>query len=220
MAEGRLIDLSHRIDEGMTTYPGLPEPEFRHVLEREASRSHYADGVEFRIDEMTLGANTGTYVDSPYHRWADGADLAALPLERLVDVPAVVVDAVGRRAVDADALDGLELADRAVLVHTGHDRHWRTPGYAIDAPFLTRAAVERLVAAGAAVVGIDSINIDDRGDLTRPAHSLLLRAGIPIVENLTHLDEVPRTGARFTALPPAIRDFVGFPVRAIAQIPG
>ena len=205
----------------MTTYPGLPVPEIRQHLTREASRGHYAPGVEFRIDVITLCGNTGTYVDSPAHRHAGGADLASLPLERLVDVPAVRIDATGAgRAVTAAVLGGRDLRGMAVLVHTGFDRHWRTEAYTRDNPFLALDAVERLVASGAAIVGIDSLNIDDTGDGTRPAHSLLLGAGIPIVEHLTNLGEVPETGAFFTALPAPFVDLVTAPVRAVARVPG
>jgi arylformamidase len=220
-AGDRLIDLSHPIEAGMTTYPGLPVPEIRQHLTREASRGHYAPGVEFRIDVITLCGNTGTYVDSPAHRHAGGADLAGLPLERLVDVPAVRIDVTGStsRGIAAAAFRGHELAGKAVLVHTGHDRHWRTAAYAQDNPYLTRDAAELLVAAGAALVGIDSLNIDDIGDPARPAHSLLLAAGIPICEHLTNLDEVPPAGARFTALPAPVVDLVTAPVRAVARVP-
>ncbi len=216
----RLIDLSHPIETGMTTYPGLPGPEIRQHLTREASRGHYAPGVEFRIDVITLCGNTGTYIDSPAHRWAGGQDLASLPLERLVDVPAVVVDATAAgRAITAEAFDGVDLAGRAVLVNTGHDRHWRTEAYARDNPFLARDAIELLVASGAAIVGIDSLNIDDTADGTRPAHSLLLGAGIPVVEHLTNLGEVPASGAFFTALPAPFVDLVTAPVRAVVRVP-
>ena len=220
-AGDRLIDLSHPIEAGMTTYPGLPVPEIRQHLTREASRGHYAPGVEFRIDVITLCGNTGTYVDSPAHRHPGGADLAGLPLERLVDVPAVRIDMTGSpsRAIDAAAFEDHELTGMAVLVHTGFDRHWRTAMYAHDNPFLTRDAAERLVAAGAAIVGIDSLNIDDTGDPARPAHSLLLAAGIPICEHLTNLGAVPASGARFTALPAPVVDLVTAPVRAVARVP-
>src|SRR4051794_25797372 len=148
-ASARLIDVSHPIEAGMTTYPGLPVPEIRQHLTREASRGHYAPGVEFRIDVITLCGNTGTYLDSPLHRYADGPDLASLPLERLVEVHAVRIDVTSAgRAVHATVLEGRELAGTAVLFHTGHDRHWRTDRYAVDAPFLARDAVERLVDAG------------------------------------------------------------------------
>jgi arylformamidase len=217
----RIVDLSHAVEAGMITYPGLPTPEIRHHLAREASRGHYAPGVEFQIDMITLCGNTGTYIDSPFHRFEDGIDLARLPLERLVDVPAVRIDVTGMTglAVDVDALRGHDLAGRAVLVHTGFDRHWGTAAYLQDNPFLTRAAAELLVAAGVALVGIDSLNVDNTGDLARPAHSVLLRAGIPVVEHMTNLGRVPVMGARFTALPAPIRGTGTFPVRAVARVP-
>jgi kynurenine formamidase len=177
--------------------------------------------VTFAIDMLTLCGNTGTYVDSPFHRYADGADLAGLPLERLVDVPAVRVDVTGSgtTAIDAPALLPYELTGRAVLVHTGHDRHWGTDAYGHDNPFLTAAAVRLLADAGATIVGIDSVNIDDPADLTRPAHSGLLAAGIPICEHLTNLAAVPVEGAWFSAIPAPIRGSGTFPVRALAAIP-
>jgi arylformamidase len=220
MPTDRLVDLSHPIEAGMTTYPGLPVPDIRQHLTREASRGHYAPGVTFRIDVITMCGNTGTYVDSPLHRHEGGADLASLPLERLVDVDCVRIDATGAgRAVSADVLRGHELAGRAVLVHTGHDQHWRTEAYLRGNPFLTRDAVDLLIAAGAAIVGIDSLNIDDTGDPERPAHSLLLGAGIPVVEHMTNLGSVPHEGARFTALPAPFVDAVTAPVRAVARVP-
>jgi arylformamidase len=220
-AARRLVDLSHPIAEGMTTYPGLPVPEIRPHLTREASTAHYAPGVTFAIDVITMCGNTGTYVDSPFHRLADGQDLAELPLERLVDVPAVRVDVTGSssRAVDARALVPYDLAGRAVLIHTGHDRHWGTDAYGRDNPFLTAAAVDLLVKSGAAIVGIDSLNIDDPADLARPAHSGLLAAGIPICEHLTNLAAVPVEGAWFTAIPAPFHGTGTFPVRAVASIP-
>ena len=219
-APRRLVDLSHPIIAGMTTYPGLPVPEIRPHLTREASTAHYAPGVTFAIDVITLCGNTGTYVDSPFHRLADGQDLGELPLERLVDVPAVRVDVTGSgsRAVDARALLPYDLAGRAVLVHTGHDRHWGTEAYGRDNPFLTKDAVDLLVEARAAIVGIDSLNIDDPADLTRPAHSGLLAAGIPICEHLTNLAAVPVEGAWFSAIPAPVRGTGTFPVRAVASI--
>jgi arylformamidase len=220
MTHDRLIDLSHPIEAGMTTYPGLPVPETRPFLDREASKASYAPGVTFQIDLVTLCGNTGTYVDSPFHRLAEGADLARLPLERLVEVPAVRIDARALGlGIDAGAFDGVELGGMAVLVWTGHDRHWRTDAYGGPAPFLTLAAAERLVREGAAIVAVDTINIDDRSDSARPAHSALLGAGIPIAEHLTNLGEVPESGARFTALPAPMVGVGTFPVRAVARVP-
>ena len=220
----RWVELSHVISAGMVTYPGLPGPEITPHLTREASRANYAEGTEFAIDRLSLVGNTGTYLDSPFHRYAGGTDLAGLPLERLADLPAVVVRAVGGgvRGVGVDALADYTVAGCAVLLHTGGDRHWGTPEYAADAPYLTRDGAAWLVDHGAALVGIDAVNIDDispdaHGE--RPAHSLLLAAGIPIVEHLTGLAELAPTGARFTAAPPRLAGFGTFPVRAYALVP-
>jgi arylformamidase len=220
----RWVELNHVIADGMVTYPGLPAPEITPHLTREASRNTYAEGVEFAIDRISMVGNTGTYLDSPFHRYADGADLAGLPLERLADLPAVVVRTAGSgvRGVGVDALENLDVAGRAVLLHTGGDRHWGTPEYAKDAPFLTGEGAQWLAGRGAALVGIDAVNIDDVAPETagaRPAHSVLLAAGIPIVEHLTGLAELPPTGARFTATPPRVAAFGTFPVRAYATMP-
>jgi arylformamidase len=218
------VELSHVISAGMVTYPGLPGPEITPHLSREASRANYAEGTEFAIDRLSMVGNTGTYLDSPFHRYADGTDLAGLPLERLADLPAVVVRTAGSgvRAVDVDALADLTVAGQAVLLHTGGDRHWGTPEYAVDAPYLTRNGAAWLAEHGAALVGIDAVNIDDisaQGAGERPAHSLLLAAGIPIVEHLTGLADLPPIGARFTAAPPRVAAFGTFPVRAYAAVP-
>jgi arylformamidase len=220
-SERRLVDLSHPITAGMVTYPGLPGPEIIPHLSREASRKAYAPGTEFAIDRISMVGNTGTYLDSPFHRYPGGIDLAGLPLSSFADLEAVVVRTVdsGSRAVEVDALAGLELTGRAVLLHTGGDSHWGTPAYAEDGPFLTAAASRHLVEVGARLVGIDSVNIDDIADPARPAHSLLLAAGIPVVEHLTGLAQLPLTGARFTAAPAAVVGFGTFPVRAFAVIP-
>ena len=218
----RIVDLSHPIEAGMVTYPGLPVPEIHAVLDRATSAGRYAPGVTFQIDLVTLCGNTGTYMDSPFHRWEDGADLAGLPPERLIDLPAVRIDVTGSASpgVDVAAFRGHALEGRAVLVHTGFDRFWRTDDYLRDNPFLTRGAVELLVDAGAALVGIDSLNIDSTADPERPAHSLLLAAGIPIVEHMTNLGSIPVEGARFTAIPAPVRGTGTFPVRALAVVPG
>ncbi len=216
-----LVELSHLIVAGMTTYPGIPGPELTLHLTREQSRAVYTDGAEFAFDRISMIGNTGTYLDSPYHRYRDGADLAGLPLTALADLPATVVRVTGSvgRAVDVAALAAIEARGQAVLLHTGGDRHWGTPGYARDAPHLTEAAARWLVEHGARLVGIDSVNIDDLDDLGRPAHSVLLAAGIPVVEHLTGLGQLPPTGARFTAAPPRIVEFGTFPVRAYASVP-
>jgi arylformamidase len=212
------VDLSHDVEDGMVTYPGLPGPTIGDHLSHAASRSHYAPGTEFQIGEIAMVANTGTYVDSPFHRYADADDLAGLSLDRLVDLDAVVVDVVGseRRAVERTQLLPYDVAGKAVLIHTGHDRHWRTEAYTEDSPFLTADAAEHLAAGGALLVGIDSLNIDDPDDPPRPAHSILLAAGIPVCEHLTNLGAVPTTGSRFSAAPVKVRGMGSFPVRAYA----
>ena len=213
-----LIDLSHPIAEGMITYPGLPGPELAEHLSRDASERSYGAGVRFHIGRISMVANTGTYLDSPFHRFDDGPDLAALPLARLAALDGVVINVCGSRVrgIGPAELAPYDVTGRAVLLHTGWDRHWRTPAYATDAPFLTADATAWLVAQGAALVGIDSINIDDMTDRSRPAHTGLLAAGIPIVEHLCHLGELPTTGFTFHAAPPAIERFGTFPVRAYA----
>jgi kynurenine formamidase len=218
------VELSHVISDGLTTYPGLPAPEIGEHLTRADSRAAYAEGTEFSIGRITMVGNTGTYLDSPFHRYADGADLAGLPLERLADLPAVVVRTVGHgiRGVDANALASLEVAGHAVLLHTGGDRNWATPEYAVDAPYLTEAGATLLAERGAALVGIDAVNIDDISPAAagrRPAHSILLAAGIPVVEHLTGLENLAPTGARFTAAPPRVAGLGTFPVRAYAAVP-
>jgi arylformamidase len=217
----RLVDLSHPIVEGMATYPGLPAPVIRPLLRREDSEDRYAPGVTFAIDVLELCGNTGTYIDSPFHRHADGLDLAGLPLERLHDVPGVHVDVTGSSVpgIAARQLLPYDVGGRAVLVHTGFARHWGTDAYLRDNPFLAADAVDYLVREGAALVGIDSLNIDSTTDLERPAHSELLRAGIPIVEHLTGLEQLPVDGFRFSAVPAPVRGTGTFPVRALASIP-
>jgi arylformamidase len=218
----RLVELNHVITAGMTTYPGLPGPEITPHLTREASRSHYAAGVEFAIDRISMVGNTGTYLHSPYHRFAGGADLADLPLSAVVDLPAVVVRLTdsGERGIGPRALAALDLAGAAVLLQTGWDRHWGTEAYGEPAPFLTEGAAKLIADSGARLVGIDSVNIDDMyGGGERPAHSILLDAGIPVLEHLTGLADLPVNGARLHAAPPRVRDFGTFPVRAYAVLP-
>lgn len=213
----QLVDLSHVVEDGMVTYPGLPGPRISEHLSFEESRAHYAPGAEFSIGHIAMVANTGTYLDAPAHRYRDGDDLSALPLERLVMLPGIVVD--GGRVVGPEDLDGVELAGRAVLLRTGWDRHWGTDAYGGPAhPYLSEAGARRLVEGGAALVGIDSVNIDDTSGDARPAHSVLLAAGVPVVEHLTGLGRLPREGFRFTAAPPAVRGLGSFPVRAFAVV--
>jgi kynurenine formamidase len=213
----KLIDLSHEVEHGMITYKGLPAPVICDFLSREASRKNYSGGTEFHIGKIEMVANTGTYVDSPFHRFEDGIDLAGLPLESLADLEGVVVR-VGsqQRAVSAQAIGGLEVRGRAVLVHTGWARHWGTDQYFEGHTFLTKDAAEFLVEAGAALVGIDSYNIDDTADGTRPVHTVLLGAQIPICEHMRGLEQLPDAGFRFHAVPVKVKAFGTFPVRAYA----
>ena len=212
------LDLSHTIEHGMTTYPGLPGPLICDFLSREASRALYAPGVEFHIGKIEMVANTGTYVDSPFHRYADGKDLSALPLESLAGLEAVLIDGGRQGGVGREAFTGQDLRGKAVLVRTGWDAHWGTPAYLERNPFLTAEAAEYLVTQGAALVGIDSVNIDDLRDRARPVHSVLLGAEIPIVEHLRGLGPLPAAGFRFTAVPPKVAGFGTWPVRAFATL--
>ncbi|MGN7799163.1 cyclase family protein [Leifsonia sp. 22587] len=218
----QIVDLSHRIRAGLVTYPGLPAPVITPHLTREDSRAVYAPGTEFAMDVITMIGNTGTYLDSPYHRYPDGPDLAGLDLTTLVGLPAEVVHvpAGGPRGITAAGLRDVGTAGAAVLLHTGWDAHFGTPAYAGGAPFLTEDGARHLADAGVALVGIDSLNIDDtESGGTRPAHSILLAAGVHVVEHLTGLEKLPERGARFTAAPPAIEGFGTFPVRAFAELP-
>ena len=218
--EERLVDLSHVIEEGMTTFKGLPGPHICDYWTREASAANYDDGSTFQIGRIDMVANTGTYVDSPFHRYADGKDLSELPLGSLADLEGLIVRQPFEHglAIDAHAFEGLDVRGKAVLVHTGWDRHWRTDAYFADHPFLTEAAARALIDAGAAFVGIDSHNIDDTRTRGRPVHTLLLGADIPIGEHLTGLGRLPDTGFRFSAVPPKIKGMGTFPVRAFAVV--
>jgi len=217
----RVIDLTHRIREGLVTYPGLPAPVITSHLTREDSRSHYAEGTEFAMDIITMIGNTGTYLDSPYHRYGDGPDLAGLDLASLVDLPTEVfhLTDLTTLGIPAEVFFDRDVRGKAVLLHTGWDRHFGTPAYGVDAPFLTAAGTDYLVEQGAVLVGIDSLNIDEvvpHGE--RPAHTGLLAAGIHVVEHLTNLGALPPSGVRFTAAPPPVEGFGTFPVRAYATL--
>jgi kynurenine formamidase len=218
---GRLVELNHVIRTGMITYPGLPAPQITPFLTREASRSHYAPGTEFAIDQLTLVGNTGTYLDAPSHRYAGGTDLSGIPLSRTADLPAVVARVTGAQqpGIDVGALAALGVGGKAVLLHTGDDARFGSPAYAEGRHFLTRDGAAWLSEHDAALVGIDALNIDDTSDGERPAHSLLLAAGIPVVEHLTGLDQLPPAGARFTAVPLRIEGLGTIPVRAFARLP-
>ena len=215
-----VIDLSHPFGHGTVTYPGLPAPVVSDHLSRAASRERYAPGFEFQIGRIDMVANTGTYLDTPFHRFADGHDLAGLDLAKVVDVPGVLVEAPSEGRAPVTLLDGVELAGRAVLFATGWDRHWGTDAYGDPShPYLDEATATALVDAGAAVVGIDSVNIDRTSGGDRPIHTALLAAGIPIVEHLTNLAALAGRPFRFTAAPPAVTGMGTFPVRALATTP-
>ena len=216
----RLIDVSHAIENELITYRGLPAPVICDYLSREESRRHYAPGTEFAIHKIELVGNIGTYLDSPYHRYEHGRDLAAVPLGSVADLEGLVVRAVSQpgRAIDRDAFAGLEVRGKAVLVHTGWDRHWRTDRYFEGHPHLTADAAEHLAREGTALVGIDSLNIDDTADGARPVHTILLGADIPIVEHLCNLGALPDAGFRFFAPPVKVQGCGTFPVRAFGVV--
>lgn len=212
----RLIDLGHTVEHGMITYKGMPGPVISDYRSRESSRQYYAEGTEFHIGRIEFVANTGTYIDAPFHRFPAGKDLSQLPLESLADLPGICITADKARAVDVDAFKGIDLPGKAVLVHTGWSRHWLTERYFEDPPFITSKAAEFLVKSKVALVGIDSMNIDDIRDKARPVHTSLLKADIPVVEHLTNLAELPAEGFRFFAVPVKVKSFGSFPVRAFA----
>lgn len=215
-----LIDVSHIVEDGMITYRGLPAPIVCDFLSYDDSRSHYTDGTEFQIGTIEMVANTGTYVDSPWHRFRDGADLSQLELESLADLDGIVVRVPqdGSREIGAEFFNRLSVRGKAVLIHTGWDRHWRTDQYFEDHPFLTKSAAEVLVERGARLVGIDSLNIDDTSDGARPVHTALLGSGIPIAEHLCNLERLPNSGFRFHAVPVKVKGMGSFPVRAYGVV--
>ena len=214
----RFVDLSHTIEHGMTTYKGLPPPVITDFLSREASRKNYAPGTEFSISTITMVANTGTYLDTPFHRYAGGKDLSQLDLARVADLEGVVIRAGNDRAITPEHFANVDVRGKAVLVHTGWDRHWGTEAYQVDSPYLTAAAAKYLIDHGAVVVGIDSRNIDDTRDAARPVHTALLAAEIPLIEHLCNLQALPTEGFRFFAVPVQVRGMGTFPVRAFAVL--
>ncbi len=229
MADRRFIDVSHTIEDGLITYKGLPAPIICDYISREASRAHYGAGTEFHIGKIEMVANTGTYIDAPFHRYVEGKDLSELPLSSIAGLDGVVVrvDLSRGKAVGEAAFRGRDVAGKAVLVHTGWSKHWRTDPYFEDHPFLTEGAALLLRNAGAALllrnagaalVGIDSLNIDDTTDGRRPVHTLLLGHDIPVVEHLTNLDHLPDKGFRFFAVPVKVKALGSFPVRAFGVL--
>jgi kynurenine formamidase len=216
----RLLDVSHTVESGMLTYEGLPAPHVCDYLSREASRKLYSPGTEFQIGRIEMVANTGTYVDSPFHRYADGKDLSELPLTSLANLDCLIarIETTGSRAIDDLPLAAADVRGKAVLVHSGWARHWRTESYFEGFPYLTGRLAQWLRDAGAVLVGIDSHNIDSTDTGERPVHSTLLGADIPIVEHLCGLESVPDRGAKFFAVPVKVKGFGTFPVRAFAAV--
>lgn len=216
----RFVDVSHTIEHGLVTYKGLPSPVISDFLSREDSRAHYAQGTEFNIARIEMVANTGTYLDSPFHRFPDGKDLADLELSSLANLEGIVfrTDSI-KQEIDVELFGGAELKGKAVLINTGWSKHWRTDEYwSGNHPFLSEAAAQLLADSGATLVGIDSYNIDDTRRGTRPAHTILLKANIPIVEHLCRLNELPEAGFKFFAVPVKVRQFGTFPVRAFGLV--
>ncbi len=220
LGKAEIVDLSHVIEGGMVTYLGLPGPHICDFWTREGSAAHYDDGSTFQIGRIDMVANTGTYLDSPFHRFADGKDLAELPLESLADLPGIVVRRPHAEGIATDAADlqGVDVRGKAVLIHSGWDEHWRTDAYAVDHPYLTDAAAAWLVEQGAALVGIDSYNIDDTRVRARSVHTKLLAAEVPICEHMRGLGQLPDSGFHFSAVPPKVAGMGTFPVRAFAVV--
>jgi kynurenine formamidase len=220
MTNRQLIDISHTVEHGMITYKGFPAPIICDWLSREASRAKYAPGTEFHIGKIEMIANTGTYIDSPFHRYPDGKDLSQLPLESLADLDCVVVrvDTAQNPAIDQIPLRADRVRGRAVLFHTNWDLRWRTDSYFEGHPYLTERAAEWLAKAGVALVGIDSLNIDSIATGERPVHTILLGNEIPIVEHMCGLRDIPTEGSRFFAVPVKVKAFGTFPVRAFVAV--
>jgi len=215
----RFIDLSHSIEDGMKAYPGFPSPKIQAFITREDSRSRYEGKAEFYIGKVEMVGNVGTYVDSPFHRHANGLDLSQIPLESIAGMVGIVVDGQpsANRSIKIDCSES-ELGDRAVLIKTGWDERWGTERYWEPGPFLNDESIDLLVRSRAKLVGVDFWNIDDIENKARPAHTRLLGANIVIVEHLTNLSALPRTGFRFYAVPPRVVNGASFPVRAFAEI--
>jgi len=217
--EFKLVDVSHTVEHGMITYKSLPAPVISDYLSREDSRTRYAPGTEFHIGKIEMVANTGTYLDSPFHRYARGRDLAGLDLNSIANLDGIVVRCLESTAITEEHFKDVEVKGKAVLVHTGWDKHWRTDGYSSgNHPFLTESAATHLAKSGAMLVGIDSFNIDATGDGNRPAHSVLLGHDIPIVEHLCNLSDLPDSGFKFFAVPVKVKQFGTFPVRAFGIV--
>ena len=218
--KGSIVDLSHIIENGLITVKGLPAPVICDYLSRENSREIYETGTEFQIGKIEMVANTGTYIDCPFHRYERGKDLSEVSIEAFVDLEGIVIRADYRKspAVDSEFFKDKEVRNRAVLIHTGWDEHWNTARYFENHPFLTEDAAAHLRDCGVKLVGIDSMNIDDTRGKSRPVHSVLLAAEILIVEHLCNLNELPDENFTFSAVPPKFKGVGTFPVRAFAKI--
>jgi kynurenine formamidase len=221
----QLIELSHILENGMPTYPGipeLPEPTFRAVLDHEATRDRYEGKAEFYMGEVRMAGNTGTYLDSPFHRHREGADLSQVPLGAVAGVPGFVIDSdpSSSREIPLDLLERAEpdLHGRALLIRTGWDDRWGTESYWDPGPYVSAAGADVLARAGTIIVGVDFWNIDDVTDPARPVHTRLLGSNIPIVEHLANLAALPPSGFRFFAVPLRIVGGASFPVRAFAEL--
>jgi arylformamidase len=215
----RFIDLSHSIVPGLKTYPGMPSPIIGAHMTRQESKARYAAGTSFHIGKIEMVSNTATYIDAPFHRYADGMDMTQLPLESIADLSGVVLRVdPGVREIGTGIFTSVDLKDKAVLVQTGWATRWGSDDYFESHPFLTAGAAEMLVKAGARLVGIDSLNIDSTDNGARPVHSSLLAAGIPIVEHLCNLERLPNAGFRFFAVPVKVQGMGSFPVRAFAIV--
>lgn len=219
MPNHQFLDLSHIIEDGMQTHKGLPAPIICDYFSHEASRQLYAEGTEFQIGKIEMVANTGTYLDAPFHRYRDGKDLSQISLEQSAQLDGVLVDTTAATAINEHFFQNLDVKGKAVLVRTDWSKHWRTEQYLYNHPFLTEAAAIFLRDAGATLVGIDSHNIDDTSGNTRPVHTILLGANILIVEHLCNLNQIPEGQPfKFSAVPPKVKGFGTFPVRAYAMM--
>lgn len=216
----RLVDVSHTIEHGMITYKGLPAPVICDYLSREQSRQVYAEGYEFQIGKIEMVANTGTYIDVPFHRFANGKDLGEVSVEKFANLEGQVVRADYTKGIEVGKkyFENIDVRGKAILIHTNWSRHWRTDTYFENHPFLSEEAARYLVDQGVTLVGIDSHNMDDTRTKARPAHTVLLEAEILIAEHLCNLDQLPDSGFRFNAVPPKFKGVGTFPVRAYAEI--
>lgn len=215
-----LIDLSHTIENGLITYKGLPAPIICDYLSREESKKRYGEGTEFQIGKIEMVANTGTYIDCPFHRFADGKDFSQVGLESFTDLDAVVISVPFSKTLEIteEHIKPFEIENRAVLFHTGWDKFWNTEKYYENNTHLSKSAAEYLKKTKVKLAGIDSLNIDSTNGKDRPVHTILLGAGILIVEHLCNLDSLPKDGFRFSAMPPRVKGMGSFPVRAMAKL--